>query len=132
VWVKEPAGDGYSHWNYTAMIAFHDPLSVCPQPTPLTSIPCQDGPAAIRFEVAGKHLLQPAPMGMTIETSSCAATNTSCVVTFLVVPEEVYGTVHMVWELSAGELIAKPGNDLGSGGAEFPAAMYIAHVESPK
>ena len=129
-WVPRSPITGYGHWKYTATVSIHDPLALCPQPTPLASIPCQDGGASVAIAgeyEPGKPTLQPLAGGGGL-TTKCNATATSCAAQFVLFPENIHGLLALVWTVSAGQLIKQPGNDLGRAGAEFPLSIYVKYV----
>lgn len=132
-WRKASASSGYAHWIYTAKVRVHVPVAMCPQPTPLSSIPCQDGAIAVgvRWYQPGPRTSPPAPFGFSVQTSSCNASDTSCVVTFAVYPELLYGAVRTIWSVSGTQLIKDPSNDLGQAGAQFPVSFGVARVKKP-
>ena len=133
VWVPKSAATGYGHWKYTVTVDFHDPLALCPQPTPISSIPCQSGGASAAIAggyTAGKPTLQSSPVGNGTPIS-CNRANTSCEVGFTVYPENTHGLLNLVWSVTCTQLIKQPGNDLGQAGAEFPLSIYVKYVAPP-
>jgi hypothetical protein len=128
-WVKASATTGYAHWIYTARFRVHDPLALCPQPTPLTSIPCQNGGPSVSIRMYQKveGTLQPA-QSSTVSTT-CNPLGTMCAVVFVIYPENVYGTLRMIGSAQVVQLTKNPANDLGQAGAQFPFSTYVAQVK---
>jgi hypothetical protein len=127
-WVKASASTGYAHWIYTGKVRVQIPVAVCPQPAPLSAIPCQDGEVAIGVRLYQAHA-GTAPVGLSQQSSSCNPSDTSCVVTLAVYPELIYGAVRTIWSVSGTQLTKDPANDLGQAGAQFPVSFGVARVK---
>ena len=128
-WVKAGPTTGYAHWIYTAKFRVHDPLGLCPQPTPLTSIPCQNGGPSVSIRVyqEAKGTLQPSQSSLV--STTCNPAGTVCAVAFVIYPENVYGTLRMIGSAQVIQLTKNPANDLGQAGAQFPFSTYVAQVK---
>ena len=128
-WVKASPTTGYAHWIYKAKFRVHDTVGLCPQPTPLTSIPCQNGGPSVSIRVyqEAKGTLQPAQSSLV--STTCNPAGTVCAVAFVIYPENVYGTLRMIGSAQVNQLTKNPANDLGQAGAQFPFSTYVAQVK---
>jgi hypothetical protein len=133
-WVKASPATGYAHWVYAATVLIHDPLALCPNPTPLSSIPCQNGGPGVSLRAfqRAKGKLAPVPAGFSAEPATCNAQGTACALSFVIFPEIVYGTVEMLFSVGVQQLTKNPAGDLGQAGAQFPVSIDVAKVAKPK
>lgn len=132
-WIKASPSTGYAHWIYTGTVRIHSQLKICPQPVPLSAIPCQDAGSqvGILWYQAGARTAPPAPNGFSTRSITCNTLATLCVVTFGVFPELIYGTLQMIWSVTVTQLTKNPANDLGQAGVEFPISIRVARVKVP-
>jgi hypothetical protein len=133
-WVKASPATGSAHWVYTAIVLIHGPLGLCPQPTPLGSIPCQNGApvVSLRAYQQAKTKLEAVPSGFSVEPAVCNPQGSSCSLSFAVYPENVYGTVDLLFTVGVQQLTKNPANDLGQAGAQFASSISVAKVEKPQ
>ena len=132
-WVKASPSTGYAHWIFTGTVRIRSRLTICPEPVPLGSIPCQvDGPnVGMLWYQPGSRTAPPAPSGFSTHSIVCNIKGTSCVVKFAVYPQVLYGTLRLIWTVQVTQLTKNPAGDLGQAGDEFPVSLTVVKVRAP-
>ncbi len=115
-------------YQFTVVVKYKNPFALCPEPTPVSAIPCQQPgvalPVAGRYIPGKAQLTQPTSLSP-VGASSCPNTVGTCTLRFQVISSEDYGRIVLVFHLAVTDLTTNPGSDLGMAGFEFPLVLNV-------